>query len=80
MDLMITNLPVATEDLPISPRFTPYDFLSRCNLVHKYSEKGRHLQRTNNKKGRRQLLLGNCVWLSGRIYIEERLNEGPWLQ
>ena len=30
MDLIITILPVATKDLPISPRFTPYDFLSRC--------------------------------------------------
>ena len=29
MDLIITILPVVTEDLPISPRFTPYDFLSR---------------------------------------------------
>ena len=29
MDL-ITILPVVTKDLPISPRFTPYDFLSRC--------------------------------------------------
>ena len=29
MDLIITSLPVVTKDLPISPRFTPYDFLSR---------------------------------------------------
>ena len=29
MDLIITILPVVTKDLPISPRFTPYDFLSR---------------------------------------------------
>ena len=32
MDLIITILPVVTEDLPISPRFTPYDFLSRCKF------------------------------------------------
>ena len=32
MDLIITILPVVTKDLPISPRFTPYDFLSRCNF------------------------------------------------
>ena len=32
MDLIITVLPVVTEDLPISPRFTPYDFLSRCKF------------------------------------------------
>ena len=25
----ITIMPVVTKDLPISPRFTPYDFLSR---------------------------------------------------
>ena len=30
MDLIITILPVVTNDLPISPRFTPYNFLSRC--------------------------------------------------
>ena len=26
MDLIITILPVVTKDLPVSPRFTPYDF------------------------------------------------------
>ena len=29
MDLIVTILPVVTKDLPISPRFTPSDFLSR---------------------------------------------------
>ena len=32
MDLIITILPVVTKDLPISPRSTPYDFLSRCKF------------------------------------------------
>ena len=32
MDIIITILPVVTKDLPISPRFTPYDFLSRCKF------------------------------------------------
>ena len=32
MDLIITILPVVTKDLLISPRFTPYDFLSRCKF------------------------------------------------
>ena len=32
MDLIITILPVVTKDFPISPRFTPYDFLSRCKF------------------------------------------------
>ena len=32
MDLIITVLPVVTKDLPISPRFTPYDFLLRCKF------------------------------------------------
>ena len=32
MDLIITILPVVTNDLPISPRFTPCKFLSRCNF------------------------------------------------
>ena len=32
MDLIITILSVVMKDLPISPRFTPYDFLSRCKF------------------------------------------------
>ena len=32
MDLIITILPVVAKDLPISPRFTPYTFLSRCKF------------------------------------------------
>ena len=32
MDLIIIILPVVTNDLPISPRFTPYNFLSRCKF------------------------------------------------
>ena len=32
MDLIITILPVVIKDLPISPRFTPYNFLSRCKF------------------------------------------------
>ena len=34
MDLVIIILPVVTitKDLPISPRFTPYDFLLRCKF------------------------------------------------
>ena len=32
MDLVTTILPVVTKDLPISPRFTPYNFLSRCKF------------------------------------------------
>ena len=29
---LIIILPAVTKDLPISPRFTPYDFLSRCKV------------------------------------------------
>ena len=32
MDLIFTILSVVTKDLPVSPRFTPYDFLSRCKF------------------------------------------------
>ena len=32
MDLIISILPVVTKDLPLSPRFTPNDFLSRCKF------------------------------------------------
>ena len=37
MDLIITILSVVTKDLSISPRFTPYNFLSRCKLNFTYS-------------------------------------------
>ena len=43
------------------------------------SKETRKKGRNNNEKGRRQLL-DNCVWLSGRMHIQERLNEGPRLQ
>ena len=32
MDLIIIILPAGTKDLPFSPRFTPYHFLSRCKF------------------------------------------------
>ena len=32
MDIIITILPVVTKDLPISPRFTPHDLLSRSKF------------------------------------------------
>ena len=32
MGLNVTILPVVTNDLPISHRFTPYEFLSRCKF------------------------------------------------
>ena len=32
MDLIVTILPVVTKDFPISPQFTPYNFLSRCKF------------------------------------------------
>ena len=44
MDLIITILPVVTKDLPISPRFTPYNFFYRdassalLQLVNQWSQ------------------------------------------
>ena len=32
MNVIISILPVVTEDFSTSPRFTPYDFLSRCKF------------------------------------------------
>ena len=37
MDLIITILPVVTKDLPISPRFTPYDFFIAVQVQHSYN-------------------------------------------
>ena len=48
-------------------------------MVHS-TRKKRHLSpKKQSKRGRRQLL-ANGVWLSGRMHIEERLNEGPPIQ
>ena len=60
MDL-ITILPVVTKDLPISPRFTPYDFVLRCkftvllqlvnqglNLTHSRSHAFRYERKNTN--------------------------------
>ena len=32
LDVAILLMPVVTKDLSISPRFSPYDFLSRCKF------------------------------------------------
>ena len=62
MDLIITILPVVTKDLPISPRFTPYDFLSRykfSNLTTRQPIVGFYLltfQRFPLRKERTQIL------------------------
>ena len=37
MDLIITILSVVTKDLPISPRFTPYDFFIAMQVQHSYN-------------------------------------------
>ena len=37
MDLTITILPVVTKDLPISPRFTPYNFFIAMQIQHSYN-------------------------------------------
>ena len=42
------------------------------------SKETKNKEETKTKKGRRHFL-GNCVWQSGRMHIEERLNEGPRL-
>ena len=40
MDLIITILPVVTKDLPISPRFTPYNFFIAMQVQHNSSTNG----------------------------------------
>ena len=37
MDHIITIMPVVTKDLPISPRFTPYDFFIAMQVQHSYN-------------------------------------------
>ena len=37
MDLIITILPVVKKDLPISPRFTPYNFFIAMQVQHSYT-------------------------------------------
>ena len=57
--------------------YTPHT--KRKRQWYRNTSKHRHLERNKNEKGRRQLL-NNYVWLSGRMHIEERLNEGSWFQ
>ena len=37
MDLIITILPVITNDLPIPPWFTPYNFFIAMQVQHSYN-------------------------------------------
>ena len=43
MDLIITILPVVTKDLPISPRFTPYNFFIAMQVQHSYNSRSYYL-------------------------------------
>ena len=63
MDLIITILPVVTKDLPISPRFTPYNFLSRCKFSNLTT---------------RQLMV-EIYLLSSHAFRYERKNTNPTL-
>ena len=64
MDLIITILPVVTKDLPLSPRFTPYDFLSRCKFSTFTTRQSMvaflltHVPTLSVTKERTQILLG----------------------
>ena len=83
---MMSNIqPVVTRWKNTIQKKKTYDVLSmykeRPVMVQKYSEKAtsskkkkgrkKKKKKKKKKKGRRQLL-GNCVWLSGRMNIEER--------
>ena len=64
MDLIITILPVVTKDLPISPRFTPYNFLIAMQVQHYYNSSTNgwilltHVPTLSVTKERTQILLG----------------------
>ena len=59
-------------------------------MVQKYSEKGdifkEEREKTKTKRTQTVVMyvesshIDSCVWLSGRMHNEERLNEGPRLQ
>ena len=49
MDLIITILPVVTKDLPISPRFTPYDFFIAMQVQHSYNSSNQWLDFTYSR-------------------------------
>ena len=50
--------------------YSPYN-KEKTVMVHKNTRNNKKKGRNKNEKGRRQLL-GNCVWLSGRMHIEEQ--------
>ena len=52
-------------------------------MVQKYSEKAtspKKKEKEKEKEKKKRQLLCYCVWLSGRMHIEERMNEGSRLQ
>ena len=87
MNLVITILPVVTKDLPISPRFTPYDFLSRCKfstlttrqpMVEEGSNHSAFVARKKSAREDKEPICKRCVHflrllLNAKSYITERL-------
>ena len=63
MDLVITILPMDAKDLPISLRFTPYEFLSLCKFSNLTTRQPRveflltRVPTLSVTKGRTQILL-----------------------
>ena len=58
--------------------YSPYK--EKKVMLQKILGKSDIISKETKIKKRRRQLLGNCVWLSGRVHIEGRLNEGPRLQ
>ena len=75
MDLIITILPVVTKDLPIFPRFTPNDFLSRCEFSTLTTRQPmvEYLDRTSEKKTGRDSV---CVCVAIPFILDVRLVDG----
>ena len=49
MDLIITILPVVTKYLPVSPRFTPYNFSIAMQVKHSYNSSTKWLNFTYSR-------------------------------
>ena len=64
MDLITTILPVVTKDLPISPRFTPYNFFIAMQVQHSYKLVNQWL---------------NSTYSSSHAFRYERKNTNPTL-
>ena len=80
MDLIITILPEVTKDLPISPRFTPYNFFIAMQVQHSYNSVNQWLNSKNQKLKTAVLLYSIAMLVQTVLVIVELPTFCPYSQ